>query len=63
VDCSSLDGGDEDLAAENSQSKCTLSPEAMEALASARWPGNVRQLRMVVRQVASLDAGPVITVE
>jgi two-component system, NtrC family, response regulator GlrR len=53
----------EDLAAETGQTKRTLSPEAMEALASAKWPGNVRQLRMVVRQVASLGAGPVITVE
>ena len=53
----------EDLAAETGQIKRTLSPEAMEALASAKWPGNVRQLRMVVRQVASLGAGPVITVE
>lgn len=53
----------EDLAAETAQTKRTLSPEAMESLASARWPGNVRQLRMVVRQVASLGAGPVITVE
>ena len=53
----------EDLAVETSQSKRSLSPEAMEALASAKWPGNVRQLRMVVRQVASLGAGPVITVE
>ena len=53
----------EDLAAETGQTKRTLSPEAMETLASAKWPGNVRQLRMVVRQVASLGAGPVITVE
>jgi DNA-binding NtrC family response regulator len=53
----------EDLAAESGQTKRTLSPEAMETLASAKWPGNVRQLRMVVRQVASLGAGPVITVE
>ena len=35
----------------------------MEALASAKWPGNVRQLRMVVRQVAALGAGAVITPE
>jgi two-component system response regulator GlrR len=35
----------------------------MEALASAKWPGNVRQLRSVVRQVASIGAGPVITLE
>ena len=53
----------EDLAVETAQPKRALSPEAMEALASAKWPGNVRQLRMVVRQVASLGAGPVITVE
>jgi two-component system, NtrC family, response regulator GlrR len=53
----------DDVAAESGQAKRTLSPEAMEALASARWPGNVRQLRMVVRQVAALGAGPVITVE
>jgi two-component system response regulator GlrR len=53
----------EELAVETSQPKRSLSPEAMEALASAKWPGNVRQLRMVVRQVASLGAGPVITVE
>ncbi len=43
--------------------KRTLSPEAMESLASAKWPGNVRQLRMVVRQVAALGAGAVITPE
>ncbi len=53
----------EDVAVETGQPKRTLSPEAMEALASAKWPGNVRQLRMVVRQVAALGAGPVITVE
>jgi two-component system, NtrC family, response regulator GlrR len=53
----------DDVASETGQSKRTLSPEAIEALASAKWPGNVRQLRMVVRQVAALGAGPVITVE
>jgi len=45
------------------QGKRTLSPEAMELLASAKWPGNVRQLRMVVRQAAMTGAGPVITAE
>jgi len=53
----------DDVAVETGQAKRTLSPEAIEALASARWPGNVRQLRMVVRQVATLGAGSVITVE
>jgi two-component system response regulator GlrR len=54
----------DDVASENpGQARRTLSPEAMEALASSRWPGNVRQLRMVVRQVAALGAGAVITPE
>jgi two-component system response regulator GlrR len=53
----------EDVANEGGAPKRTLSPEAMEALASAKWPGNVRQLRMVVRQVAALGAGAVITPE
>jgi two-component system response regulator GlrR len=35
----------------------------MELLASARWPGNVRQLRMVVRQAAATGAGAVITAD
>jgi two-component system response regulator GlrR len=53
----------DEFASETSQPKRSLSPEAMEALAAARWPGNVRQLRSVVRQVASVGAGPVITLE
>lgn len=53
----------DDVATESAQPKRSLSPEAMEALASAKWPGNVRQLRMVVRQVASVGAGPVISLE
>ena len=53
----------DDVAAETAQPKRTCSPEAMELLASARWPGNVRQLRMVVRQASATGAGPVITVE
>jgi two-component system response regulator GlrR len=53
----------DDLANETGQPKRILSPEAMEALATAKWPGNVRQLRMVVKQVSALGAGPVITAE
>ena len=54
----------DDVANETRRSRRrTLSPEAMEALATAKWPGNVRQLRMVVRQVAALGAGAVITPE
>jgi two-component system response regulator GlrR len=53
----------EEFESETSQPKRSLSPEAMEALASAKWPGNVRQLRTVIRQVASIGAGPMITLE
>jgi len=53
----------EDLAAETSQPKRACSPEAMELLATARWPGNVRQLRRVIRQAAAAGAGPVMTVD
>jgi two-component system response regulator GlrR len=53
----------DDVAEELGQPKRTCSPEAMELLASAKWPGNVRQLRMVVRQAATTGAGAVITPE
>ena len=45
------------------ESRRSFSPEAMERLVSARWPGNVRQLRTVVRQAATIAAGPVIAPE
>jgi len=53
----------DDVAEEGSKPKRSCSPEAMELLASARWPGNVRQLRMVVRQAAATGAGAVITAD
>ncbi len=53
----------EDVAAETSQPKRSCSPDAIELLATAKWPGNVRQLRMVIRQAAATGAGPVITAE
>lgn len=51
----------DDVAAETERPKRACSPEAMELLAAARWPGNVRQLRMVVRQAATTSAGAMIT--
>lgn len=53
----------DDIGDETGLPKRTLSPEALEALATAKWPGNVRQLRMVIRQAAALGAGPLITAE
>ncbi len=40
-----------------------LAPEAMKILASASWPGNVRQLGNVIEQCAVLSCGEVITAE
>ncbi len=37
-----------------------FSPEAMKALTSASWPGNVRQLYNVVEQVCALSPTPLI---
>jgi two-component system response regulator GlrR len=53
----------DEVAEESAQSRRSCSPEAMELLAAATWPGNVRQLRTVLRQAASLGAGSVITPE
>jgi two-component system response regulator GlrR len=53
----------DEVATELAQPRRSCSPEAMELLAAAAWPGNVRQLRMVLRQAASLGAGAVITPE
>ena len=38
-----------------------LSPEAMELLIQAPWPGNVRQLRNVVEQMVALATGPIVS--
>ncbi len=39
-----------------------FSPEAMEAMLSATWPGNVRQLYNVVEQAVALSTTPLIPV-
>jgi two-component system response regulator GlrR len=50
----------EELSVENGTPRKTISPEAIAVLATAPWPGNVRQLRQAVREVASLTSGAVI---
>jgi two-component system response regulator GlrR len=52
----------EKLAKETGERKI-YAPEALEVLASADWPGNVRQLSNTVRQNASLANGPIVTAE
>jgi two-component system, NtrC family, response regulator GlrR len=47
--------------AETGQPKRVYSPEAMEVLVAAAWPGNVRQLFNVVEQNVALAPGRVIS--
>ena len=37
-----------------------FAPDALKALATATWPGNVRQLYNVVEQVSALSTAPLI---
>lgn len=53
----------EDAAVEAGKDVKTCSPEAIEFLAGAEWPGNVRQLRAVLREASALAPGPVVTAE
>jgi len=53
----------EETARSGTEPRKTFSPEAMERLVSARWPGNARQLRAVTRQAATTAAGPIIPPE
>jgi len=50
----------ERVIARHSRSRFGWSPEAMDILVSAPWPGNVRQLLNVVEQVATLSPGSLI---
>ncbi|MFO1426702.1 MAG: sigma 54-interacting transcriptional regulator [Steroidobacteraceae bacterium] len=50
------------LAKENGVRKI-YAPEAVELLATADWPGNIRQLSNVVRQNVALSQTPIIPVE
>jgi two-component system response regulator GlrR len=40
-----------------------LAPEAVELLMAAEWPGNIAQLRSIVRQAAAMAPGPVLSAE
>ncbi|HTC53374.1 MAG TPA: sigma 54-interacting transcriptional regulator [Steroidobacteraceae bacterium] len=50
------------MAGENNARKI-YAPEAVELLATADWPGNIRQLQNVVRQNVALSQTPIIPVE
>jgi two-component system response regulator GlrR len=51
-----------EIAKETGQRKI-YAPEAVELLATAEWPGNIRQLYNVVRQNVALSHGAIITAE
>lgn len=48
------------IAARTNKAVKTFAPDAMELLASASWPGNVRQLENVVEQTIALSTSSVI---
>jgi two-component system, NtrC family, response regulator GlrR len=50
------------IAAETGQ-RSIYPPEALELLATADWPGNVRQLANLIRQTAAVSQTPVVPVE
>lgn len=52
----------EQIAKETGQRRI-YAPEALELLATAEWPGNVRQLYNVVRQNVALSHGAIITAD
>ncbi|HUJ78977.1 MAG TPA: sigma 54-interacting transcriptional regulator [Nitrospiria bacterium] len=49
------------MAKENAKEIAGFSPEAMELLLAAPWPGNVRHLQNVVEHAVVLSTGPVIS--
>ena len=49
-----------DLARKYGKTLSGFAPEALHALATASWPGNVRQLHNVVEQVCALTTSPLI---
>ncbi|MEL7535573.1 MAG: sigma 54-interacting transcriptional regulator [Pseudomonadota bacterium] len=51
------------IAQEAETERKVYSPEAVELLVSAEWPGNIRQLYNVVRQNVALSRSPVISAE
>jgi len=50
------------IAAESGQ-RSLFPPEALELLATADWPGNVRQLQNLVRQAVAMSQTPIVPVE
>ena len=53
-------GGGVGVVVDGCPPRLALSPEAMEILVSAPWPGNVRQLLNVIEQAVALAATEVI---
>jgi transcriptional regulator of acetoin/glycerol metabolism len=51
------------LLEQDSEDAPSLSPDARQVLLNCAWPGNIRQLRNVLRMAAALCDGPVLTCE
>jgi DNA-binding NtrC family response regulator len=51
------------MCGEMNRAPLRFSPQAIEALRSAPWPGNIRQLQNEIKRLAICVAGPVIELE
>jgi two-component system response regulator AtoC len=49
-----------ELAKQNDKAASELTPDAIRALRSQRWPGNVRQLQNFIERLVVLSQGPAI---
>ncbi len=58
-----IDIAREDIAREEGKAFTRFAPETEAVFAAFSWPGNVRQLQNVVRNVVVLNAGEVVTLD
>src|SRR5207237_5651273 len=50
----------DELAARNGRPRYSIAPDALRALLSYAWPGNIRELRNVLERAVTLYPGPEI---
>ncbi|MHB9138741.1 MAG: sigma-54-dependent transcriptional regulator [Victivallaceae bacterium] len=53
----------DEFAEENGKGSQTISEEALSALCSYKWPGNIRELRNCIERMVVLSRGPVLRLE
>ena len=53
----------ESYLADNDQTSCSISPDAMALLVAYEWPGNVRELQHAIERAAALSPNPILLPE